>query len=230
MRTTSSKWLVVLAALTTLGAACASDESGRPISTSERTALNGIVVQLETAKGLVAMPTDGDSILAALSFEDFESLLSPVSKPARPRNFPPPADCAATDPATMTATFTMCEYMGHTVDGTVTLAGDVVTADLTDVFDTTAGQMGTATLTGTVTINETTIDGSATVVLDFSDAGEAHDLMISATFADLDFTGCPDLPKAGVLTLVGSGTIGTRTIDATRTITFGPACGDATIE
>jgi hypothetical protein len=121
--------------------------------------------------------------------------------------------------------------MGHTVDGSVSLSGDTVTADVTDVFDLTTGEAGSAHLTGSATVTDTLVDGSATLVLAFTAGAEAHDITITADWNGVDLEGCGgELPKGGTLIVTGNGTIGTTTINATRTITFGPACGEATID
>jgi hypothetical protein len=58
-----------------------------------------------------------------------------------------------------------------------------------------------------------------------------HMLNISADFTGVDYTSCGTmLPKAGTVVLTGTGTVGTLTINAMRTVTFGPNCGDAQIE
>lgn len=236
MRPVQRVLVVVSCVLGAAGVGCKSDETNaqRPVTPAERASLSSIVGQINTIKGtpgaLMANPSDSATILASVSYGDFESLVNPVATKAAAHTPRAMLPACVTASATM-ATLASCDIMGHSVSGTVSLNGNAVTADVTDTFSLTTGAMGSAHVTGTATVTDTSIDGMASLDLSYTDGTKMHTLTVTADFQNVDVTGCGTmLPKGGTLVLTGSGNVGMTTISATRTVTFGPACGDAKIE
>ena len=213
-----------IACIAVFASACDQKPEPREASQSEKTAVKEIVGQIKALSQLATAPASAENLKAAISFEPYQSLISPLRRGSlRSGALPPPPECATVN--MNMATFTNCEVEGHNVNGTVTKDGDHVTADVTDTF-TLAGEMGTATVDADVTFTMTSIDGSINVSAMATGAQGESSVTAGVTFDNvvLDSMLCP---TDGTLTISGDATVrGTAAPKLTITITFGPACGD----
>lgn len=205
------------------------DDGGeaRPPSASEQAAIDTIIDNMDVVRQLVANPTDA-GVLAAVDYDAYESLISPV-RLAAPRiaGLPAPLPgCVTTDMTT--ATFTDCTVEGVTLNGTVTKSGDSYTAAL-DATIASAAFTGSVSVDGTVTITDTAIDGSFTASVIGSEGTTSLAISASVAFADvvLDDAFCP---TGGSFTITGSVTRGGPPIMGSRTIAFLGHCDHLTID
>lgn len=206
---------------------CGSDPETRPPSESEQVALTSIVGQVQDYKKLIDAQ-DASQLLAAVNFDPYESLMSPLRRRAfRGRTLSKPLpDCTTTTPSSVT--FTDCEIDGHRISGEVSKEGDLVTVDLEDNFELPSGITGTATLTGKITVTRTSIDGDLHVDASWTDNGTEGRVQVTVSFDGVT-TDSNFCPVGGTLTVSGSVTRG-FTVTAKRKVTFGPSCGEATVE
>ncbi len=131
-----------------------------------------------------------------------------------------------------TTTYNNCTYGSSTVNGTITVAGDTITVDLTTNY---GGGTGTVTgldmkWTGSVTVTATQINGS----LRFDTTASTTQYGAISGYTTMTFNGI-NLDTAGCATggtmeaYTESGMQG-YTYHGTVDVTFGPACGDAAME
>ena len=207
-------------------ASCDGKPEPRNTTAEETTAINQIVGQVSVLKKIAADPKDAKNILAAVDFEPYKTLISPLRRGTlRSSEVAPIPDCATT---TMnSATLTNCELSAdgtsHTVNGTVSYANDKVAADVSDSFS--GKQTGTASVKADVTFSATLIDGS--IKVEASLGGGDTTVSAAVTFAKITFDSA-QCPTGGSLTLGGKVKVKGQEVSTTIVIDFGPACGDVT--
>jgi hypothetical protein len=137
-------------------------------------------------------------------------------------------DCAVDSGGTVT--YNNCDYGSGTINGTVNVAGDTITVDLT-INAYGSSQSLDLSYKGAVTVSATGIDGGLTVKYDISGLNYSIDIDYNAIA--LDANGCAiggslivdaDWSYAGLGSLGGAGSS-----SASVEVNFGPACGEMTM-
>ena len=223
---------VVLAALIS-SLACDAKPAPRDATIEEKQAISSIVDQANLLKQIAMNPGSGSDVITAMDFGAYKCLISPTARDCGTRSslrtgaFP---DCAKTTvdmtSQNYSAEFTMCEVMGHTIDGTVAVTnGNTVTADVTDTFNATEQGSGMAKVDADITITETSVNGHITVDASAQGAGMSANVNATVDFDNVivDSMFCP---TSGTLSLTGTAKLGDQSLSAEVTVTFGPSCGD----
>jgi hypothetical protein len=212
-----------LLVLLAIAVGCADVRDSAPVTERERAAAVTLIAQVGSLRTLADDPTDRGVLLDAVRFDAAAELLA-VRLPADlwPQRAPGAAmpDCITA--SLTTATYTDCEIEGHLIDGTIARAGPRVTAEVFDVFILDAGVEGVSAVEGSLVLSGRSIEGSLDIDASWRHEREDLPLDASASFdaVMLDDQGCP---TGGSVTLGGS--LAGRTL-ATRTLHFGPSCGE----
>lgn len=204
--------------------ACADVRVGRAPAELERVAAAEQVQQLASLVELGRTPRHGSVLLSAVDFAPALTLIGPdglpVTLPSRRGD-----DLHACVVTTATATtFAECELHEHVVDGSVSHRADAITVELVDVFVVDEDSHGAATIDGWLERNGAALSG--TVDLDAVwTAGETDHVLDATLRLDalvIDRSGCA---IGGTLTITGA----IDSAESSRTLWFGPACGDLSI-
>lgn len=217
---------ITICAAALLAVGCTDVRNGHPPTESERLLVGQLTNQVRAVRDLSIHPDRSDYLLGTSTLPPVVGLLAPAAPMVYPHasGTSLPAECL-TRTAT-TATYTECEVGKHVVQGSLAALGDRVQAELVDVFILGASQHGT------VSVDAALKRGSAmsgTIELDamwtVREVEQVLDAEIRVDGLTFDSSGCA---TGGTITV--SGDLGrppsTSTTRLSRTLWFGPQCGD----
>lgn len=217
----------VLATALMLAACAEDDRSSSEPTTAERAAATTLIKQVRAIDGLPAQPADTPQLLSASTFAPVVSMLAPVGLSVTLPGRDHVGDLRPCITQTSdTVVYTDCEIAEHVIEGSVSGVDRRLKAELVDVFVLDPENHGAVTIKATLNNSDNSIDGKLEVDVMWTAAGADNtvDATVRADRVVLDNSGCA---VGGSLTI--SGHIGDSG-SSTRTLSFGPGCGDVRIQ
>jgi hypothetical protein len=215
-----------MCAIAVFAIGCTDVRNGQPPTESERLLARQLADQVHAVRALSIYPDSSVHLVASATLPPVVGLLAPeapiVHPPEHEGRF---LDGCLTRTAS-TATYTECEVGKHVLQGSMAALGDRVQAELIDVFILGPSQHGTVNVDAHITRGA---NMSGTMELDAMwTVGEVEQVLDAEVRVDgltFDASGCA---VGGTITLTGD--LGRPPSNSTarisRTLWFGPQCGD----
>jgi len=225
--------ITVLATALALTACAEDDRTGHEPTAKERAVATSLISQARAIDTLTSEPADAPRLLTASAFSSVVSMLAPdgmsIALPGRDhvRDLRP---CITQ--TSETVVYTDCEIGEHIVEGSLSGLAQRLKVELVDVFVIGPENHGAATIKASINADttnnsdeQTQLDGTLELDVMWTASGTDNTMDASVRFADvaLDSSGCA---VAGSISITGH--VGDAP-STSRTLNFGPSCGDVRV-